>query len=64
MIRILLSNGETRKWSKDEYTEYDIKWRFFVVIKGYQWVGMYALDSIISVEVEQDERYNQQTGGD
>ena len=55
MIRILLSNGETRKWSKDEYTEYDIKGRFFVVIKGDQWVGMYALDSIISVEVEQDE---------
>ena len=52
MIRILLTNGETRKWSNDEYSEYDIKGRFFVVIKEEQWVGMYALDSIVSVEVD------------
>lgn len=55
MIKILLTNGETRKWSKGEFTEYDIKGRFFVVIDNEQWVGMYALDSIVSVEVEKED---------
>ena len=52
MIRILLTNGEVRRWDKADYTEYDIKGQFFVVIHEEQWVGMYALDSIVSVEVE------------
>ena len=52
MIKILLTNGDVRKWTKDEYTEYDIKGRFFVVIAGDQWIGMYALDHIVSVEVD------------
>lgn len=52
MIKITLSNGDIRKWASDEYTEYDIKGRFFIVIKGEQWVGMYSLDQIVSVEVE------------
>ena len=52
MIIILLTNGEVRRWDKTEYTEYDINGRFFVVINEKQWVGMYALDSIVSVEVE------------
>lgn len=56
MIRILLTNGETRKWSYEEYTEYDIKGRFFVVIRNDQWIAMYALDSIVSVEVERREK--------
>ena len=55
MIKILLTNGETRKWHAGEYTEYDIKGRFFVVIRCEQWVGMYALDHIVSVEVEDEE---------
>ena len=55
MLTIKLSDGEVRKWSKEKYDEYDIQGRFFVVICGNQWVGMYGLDSIVSVEVEQDE---------
>lgn len=51
-IAILLDNGELRMWGEDEFTEYDIKGRFFVVINGEKWVGMYALDRIVSVEVE------------
>ena len=52
MIEITLTSGDVRQWGKDEYTEYDIKGRFFVVINNDQWVGMYALDQIVSVEVE------------
>lgn len=55
MIEITLASGDVRKWDKDEYTEYDIKGRFFVILKDEQWVGMYALDHIVSVEVEEQE---------
>ena len=55
MIEITLTSGDVRKWDKDEYTEYDIKGRFFVILNNEQWVGMYALDSIVSVEVEVEE---------
>ena len=55
MIEITLASGDVRQWGKDEYTEYDIKGRFFVIIKDEAWVGMYALDHIVAVEVEDGE---------
>lgn len=51
MLTIKLSNGDVREWIKGTYDKYDIQDRFFVVIRGDQWVGMYGLDSIVSVEV-------------
>ena len=54
MITILLSNGECVQWKAKEYTDYDIKGRFFVIIDDDQWVGMYALDQIVFVEVEKE----------
>lgn len=51
MIEIILANGDVRTWDTDEYSEYDVKGRFFVIISGEQWIGMYALDQIVSVEV-------------
>ena len=55
MIEVTLTSGDVRQWGKDEYTEYDIKGRFFVIINNGQWVGMYALDSIVAVEVDEEE---------
>ena len=52
MLKIMLTNGDVRKWTEKEYTDYDIKGRFFVVLFNEQWVGMYALDHIISVDVD------------
>ena len=52
MLTIKLSDGDVRSWPKNMYDEYDIQGRFFVVIRGDQWVGMYGLDSIVSVEVD------------
>lgn len=52
MIKITLTNGDVREWERNEYTEYDIKGRFFVVLYEDQLVGMYAMDSIVSVEVD------------
>lgn len=55
MISILLTNGDIHIWDESEYTEYDIKDRFFIVFRNLQWVGMYALDSIVYVEVDNHE---------
>lgn len=51
MIKVLLANGETRVWNKNEYTEYMIKGKFFVVINDGQYVGMYSVDHVVSVDV-------------
>lgn len=51
-LTILLENGDLRTWNEDEFTEYGIKGRFLVIISDEKWVGMYALDRIVSVEVE------------
>lgn len=56
MIRIVLSNGETRTWYKDEYTEYMIKGKFFMVKNDDQYVGMYSVDHIVSVDVTLEEK--------
>ena len=55
MLEITLTNGDVRQWGKDEYTDYDIKGRFFVIITDGQWVGIYALDHVVAVEVEDGE---------
>ena len=51
MLEIVLDTGDTRLWEPDEYTDYDIKGAFFVVVNGLQWIGMYSLNHVVSVEV-------------
>lgn len=50
-ITITLIDGRTIEWSVNEYTEYDFEGRFFVVKEKDQWVGMYAIDHILMVEI-------------
>ena len=50
MLEILLTNGEMKTWNNDQYTDYAVKGRFFIVINNNQWVGMYGLDQIVSME--------------
>lgn len=50
-IRIRLDTGDTVTWPVTPETEYDFCGRFFVVKVKEQWVGMYATDRILSVEV-------------
>lgn len=49
-LKIKLTDGRTLQWGPDDYTEYDFRGRFFVVIKDDQWVGMYATDQVVSIE--------------
>lgn len=60
MLEIVLDTGDTRIWKSDEYTDYDIKGAFFVVMNGFRWVGMYTINHIVSVEAveEPDETSN------
>ncbi len=53
-MTILLDNGDLRTWNEDEFTEYGIKGRFLVIISDKKWVGMYALDRIVSMEVDHE----------
>lgn len=56
MLIIKMADGNTVRWSADEYTEYDFHGRFFVVMKDNQWIGMYATDQIVAVECRSVDR--------
>lgn len=51
MISIYFKSGEVRRYKPEEYTEYKYDGRFFIVIRNSQWIGMYNLDSLESIEV-------------
>lgn len=51
MIEIVFRNGEVAHYKPDEYTEYRLCGRLFVVIYEKQWIGIYNLDDIVSVEI-------------
>lgn len=52
MIKITLKNGCVYRWKRKEYTDYKYDGRCFIVIRDKRWVGIYNLDSIISVTVK------------
>ena len=49
-LRIIMREGQQYIWDPKEYTEYDFCGRFFVVKHIDQWIGMYTIDEIFSVE--------------
>ncbi len=52
MINITLSNGSFTQWNRDQFTDYMYDGKCFIVIKDHQWVGIYNLDFVLSVEVD------------
>ncbi len=52
MIKIVFRNGNVVKWKKKQWTDYKYDGKCFIIIKKEQWVGIYNLDSIISVVVK------------
>ncbi len=52
MIKITFKKGNTCNWKKEEYTDYKYDGKCFIVIKGEQWIGIYNMDSIISVVIQ------------
>lgn len=51
MIRIILKNGEKVEWERKNYDDYKYDGKCFIIVKECQWVGIYNMDSIISVVV-------------
>lgn len=52
-IVIKFNNGDTAKYSPDEYTDYYYDKKCFVVIKDKKWIGIYNLDAIEYAEIRQ-----------
>lgn len=50
-LKIIMDNCEEYIWAVTHDLEYDFIGRFFVVKKDNQWVGMYATDRVLVVEV-------------
>ena len=53
MLRIVFKDGSIRKYKKKEFTDYYYDRKVFVVIKKKQWVGIYNIDAIATVEYEE-----------
>lgn len=49
-LKIVMRDGQQYIWDPKEYTEYEFSIRFFVVKHTDQWIGMYPIDEILSVE--------------
>lgn len=57
VIKITLKNGLTQhgryaEWQADEWDDYCYDGKAFIVKKNGEWVGIYNMDSIISVIVK------------
>lgn len=52
MINITFSNGAFIQWNEDQYTDYMYDGKCFIIIKGQQWVGIYNMDCVRSVEID------------
>ncbi len=52
MIKIVFKNGCIAKWKKEQWTDYKYDGKCFIIIKGEQWVGIYNMDSVVSIIVK------------
>lgn len=52
LIKIVMTNGEEVKWTKEEWDDYLYDEKYFIVKRNGQWVGMYNLDYVISIIVK------------
>ena len=49
MIKITMRNSQEVVWEKEEYTDYMYDGKCFIIINGDKWVGIYNMDSVISL---------------
>ncbi len=54
MLKIVFKNGETKKYKPDEFTDYYYDRKVFVVLKKKQWIGIYNIDCVASVEYKEE----------
>lgn len=51
MIKIVFKNGNYEKWTGKNFTDYKYDGKCFIVMKDTKWVGIYNIDSIISIVI-------------
>lgn len=51
-VKIVFQDGNEKVYKDKEFTDYCYDRKCFIVIKKKQWVGIYNLDSIKSIEVK------------
>lgn len=51
MIRIVLKNGNVVDWKKKQWTDYKYDGKCFSVVKKGLLIGVYNMDSVISITV-------------
>lgn len=52
MIKITFKNGNVIRWKKKTYTDYKYDGKCFIITKDGKWVGLYNIDSIISIIIK------------
>lgn len=52
MIKIIFKNGAIVKWKRKEWTDYKYDGKCFIIIRKEQWVGIYNMDSVVSIIVK------------
>ena len=57
MIKITMANGNVVTWDEKAYTDYKYDRKFFIIIRGEQWVGFYNLAHVLSIEVFDSDAY-------
>lgn len=54
MLRIVFKDGSVRKYKNKRFTDYYYDRKVFVVMNKKQWVGIYNIDAIATVEYLED----------
>ena len=54
MLEITFKDGSSRQYTDKSYTDYDYLKDIFVVIRDTQWIGIYSMSEVRSVEYYPD----------
>lgn len=50
MLKIVFKNSEVKNYRETEYTDYHYDGKVFAVINDKQWIGIYNMDAVATIE--------------
>ncbi len=53
MIQITQMNGTYNEWKPEQYTDYMYDGKCFIIMRGEKWVGIYNMDAVRSITIDQ-----------
>lgn len=54
MLEITFKDGASRQYTEQAYTDYEYLKDIFVVLDGSQWIGIYSMSEVKSIECYKD----------